>query len=446
MNLPEAFKEQIKDILSEDEISLFVDALESEKPISIRINPRKSKSFPDLKKIPWCETGYYLPERKKFTFDALFHAGTYYVQEAGSMLIEQALKQHVDLNEPLKVLDLCASPGGKSTHLLSLISDESILVSNEVIGTRIAALEQNLIKWGTSNFIITQNDPEAFSDFSESFDVIVIDAPCSGEGMFRKHDHASDEWSEGNVSLCAARQQRILEAAWPALKENGLLLYSTCTYNLQENEKNIRQFLDENEGESLSLTLDENWKIKSTFFENIHGYRMMPHLTDSEGFFLSVIQKKESHSNRRNKLTIKTKDLLDWKKFITQSEQFLGFEFKNQQHIFPKSGIDFLDVCLKELYVKYFGIEIGELKGKDFIPAEALALSNHLNLEDFEKCEVNQDNALRYLQRDSIVSTNPATGIQLVTFENYPLGFIKNIGNRSNNLFPKNWRILSKQV
>ncbi|MBK9192131.1 MAG: rRNA methyltransferase [Crocinitomicaceae bacterium] len=446
MNLPQDFLVQLQQLLSEKEIENFIQSVQDEKPTSIRINPHKKTAGQDLKNIPWSETGYYLPGRKKFTFDPLFHAGAYYVQEAGSMLIEQALKQHADLNEPLHVLDLCASPGGKSTHLLSLISNESILVSNEIIGSRIPALEQNIIKWGTANCIITQNDPEVFSNFSQSFDIIVIDAPCSGEGMFRKHDHAVDEWSESNVKLCAARQERILENAWPALKENGLLLYSTCTYNLKENEENIAAFLNEQNGESLTLELPEAWKIKSTQHSGINGYRMMPHLTNSEGFFLTVIRKKEEHSTKKIKTLLKSKDLTDWKKYILQPENFTGLEFRNHQYLFPKNGLEFLTACMNELRVNYFGIELGEIKGKDFIPSQALAQSNHLNQSALEICEVSEENALRFLQKDAIVSTNPNHGIQLVTFQNLPLGFIKNIGNRSNNLFPKNWRILNKQV
>ncbi|MBI3135073.1 MAG: rRNA cytosine-C5-methyltransferase [Bacteroidetes bacterium] len=447
MNLPQPFLDQLKQLLSDEERTVFVQALEDDIPVSIRLNPFKKTTAGNSVRVPWCETGYYLPERKKFTFDPLFHAGTYYVQEAGSMLIEQALKQHADLTQPLKVLDLCASPGGKTTHLLSLISEESLLVSNEVIGSRIPALEQNVIKWGTANCIITQNDPEAFEDFSQKFDVIVIDAPCSGEGMFRKHDHAVNEWSPDNVNLCSVRQQRILENVWPALKENGLLLYSTCTFNLQENEQNIRQFLNEHAGDSLRLELTPDWKIKELNYEGVFGYRMMPHLTKSEGFFLSVIRKTET-AEREGKIRnqIKPKDLLNWNEFILNPADFSGIEFKQQQYIFPKKYIDFLATCQHELYVRYFGTEIGEVKGTDFIPSQALAQSNHLNAETFRKSELTLADAIRFLQKEAIHSAHSEKGIELVTYQNHPLGFVKNLGNRTNNLFPKNWRILSKQV
>lgn len=449
MQLPKEFIDQLSEILEPKEQVEFISALEDELPVSIRINPFKTDTgnFVSLPRILWTNLGYYLPERKKFTFDPLFHAGTYYVQEAGSMLIEQALKQHADLNLPLKVLDLCASPGGKSTHLLSLISEESILVSNEVIGNRIPALEQNIIKWGASNCILTQNDPEAFESFSQKFDIIIVDAPCSGEGMFRKHDYAISEWNPNNVHLCSLRQQRILENVWPALKENGLLLYSTCTYNLEENEKNISKFLNSREGLSLRLEHHETWKIKASNYEGVHGYRMMPHLTQSEGFFLSVIRKTESEKpDGKIKVQVKPKNVLNWQNYIRGAENFEGIESKNLQYIFPKKELGFLAACLNELSVRYFGTEIGELKGKDFIPSQALAQSNFLNRESFTLTELSQEQAVRYLQKEAIQSTHTKKGIELTTYQNQALGFIKNLGNRTNNLFPKNWRILSRII
>ena len=280
MQLPESFLKSLSSVLPEPEVNLFTDALRQDIPVSVRLNPNKVSDLNFGARVPWCDLGFYLTERPKFIFDPDFHAGAYYVQEAGSMLLEQALKQHVNLSQSIKVLDLCASPGGKSTHVLSLISDESLLVSNEVIHSRIQALEQNLIRWGTSNFIITQNDPGAFSTFNDQFDVILVDAPCSGEGMFRKHAHAVSEWSEQNVIHCAARQNRILEDVWPALKEDGLLIYSTCTYNMQENENNLHNFMANHEGVSLKLNLPQEWNVLESKHDQVFGYRMMPHRTD----------------------------------------------------------------------------------------------------------------------------------------------------------------------
>ena len=175
-------------------------------------------------------------QRPSFTFDPLFHAGTYYVQEASSMFLEQALKQSVDLSQPLRVLDLCAAPGGKSTLLQSLLNKESLLVSNDVIKSRAAILEENIVKWGAANVVVTNNDPAHFARLENYFDAIVIDAPCSGSGLFRRDPEAINEWSENNVQLCSQRQQRIVADVWPALKQNGILIYSTCSYSAEEDE------------------------------------------------------------------------------------------------------------------------------------------------------------------------------------------------------------------
>lgn len=444
MNLPSRFLENLAEVIPNSEVNEFTNALYEEIPTSIRINPNKKINTTALEKIKWCELGYYLPERKKFIFDPLFHAGAYYVQEAGSMLIEQALLQFSDLKSPLKVLDLCASPGGKSTHILSLISDESILVSNEVIGSRVSALQQNIIKWGNANCIITQNDPKDFSNFSEKFDIVVIDAPCSGEGMFRKHSHAIEEWSEDNVNLCSARQQRILHDAWNCLKENGLLIYSTCTYNLKENEETIFEFLKEKKGESLKLNLLADWNVHETIHQEIYGYRMMPHKTKSEGFFISCIQKREvgesgSLKSKKNFL----KSLFEWEKYIKNLGGFKGIDFKNKQFIFQNNGVGFLTSCLLRLNVKHFGIEIGELKGKDFIPSISLALSSHFDKNAFVIYETNDDEAMSYLRKENITPKSTKKGYEVVCYKNYPLGFIKNLINRTNNLYPKGWRVLT---
>ncbi len=447
MNLPSSFLENLSEVIPALEISEYVNTLNEEVPTSIRINPNKKINTQELEKVKWCELGYYLPERKKFTFDPLFHAGAYYVQEAGSMLIEQAFLQLTNLNSPLKVLDLCAAPGGKSTHILSLINDESILVSNEVIGSRVSTLQQNIIKWGSANCIITQNDPKDYSGFSEKFDVVVIDAPCSGEGMFRKHSHAIDEWSEDNVNLCSSRQQRILHNAWNCLKENGLLIYSTCTYNLKENEENIFEFLEERKGESLKLNLPPAWNVHETIHKEVYGYRMMPHKTKSEGFFMSCIQKKEpseSNSNKSKKSFVKSH--FEWKQYIKNAEKYEGVDFKNKQFIFFNDQISFLTNCLLQLNVKHFGVEIGELKGKDFIPSISLALSNPLDKNAFDIYEANEEEALSFLRKENISPKSKQKGYELVCYENQPLGFIKNLISRTNNLYPKGWRVLSNKI
>src|SRR5437879_4447061 len=288
---PAAFAHRMQMQLK-DEWQSFVEAHQLPSPTSIRINPKKSSSK-EFEKIPWTDFGYYLNERPSFTFDPLFHAGTYYVQEASSMFLEQALKQTVDLSQPLRVLDLCAAPGGKSTHLLSLINDQSLLVTNETIRSRATILAENICKWGNINAVVTNNDPEDFQGLNAFFDVIVIDAPCSGEGLFRKDRDAMNEWSEENADLCSSRQQRIVNQIWPALKENGILIYSTCTYNPKENEGNLSRLVAEGKAKSLKLKVESSLGLEEIHVEKIFGYHFYPHKTKGEGFFISVIRKKE---------------------------------------------------------------------------------------------------------------------------------------------------------
>lgn len=228
-------------------------------PVSIRINPKKSDKRPEATPVPWSQLGYYLPERLSFTFDPLFQNGTYYVQEASSMFLEQAIRTYVQ--EPVACLDLCAAPGGKSTHLLSLLPEGSVLVSNEVIRSRSYILAENIQKWGYPNHVVTNNDPAELGELTHLFDVIVTDVPCSGEGMFRKDTDSTGEWSVANVELCASRQRRILHDIWNALKPGGLLVYSTCTYNTEEDEENIQYIIDELGAEPLSIPIDDAWGV-----------------------------------------------------------------------------------------------------------------------------------------------------------------------------------------
>jgi NOL1/NOP2/sun family putative RNA methylase len=264
---------------------------------SIRINKIKNGQWTtgneQYEPVPWSSTGYYLSQRPSFTLDPLFHAGAYYVQEASSMFLEQALKQSVDLSKPLKVLDLCAAPGGKSTLIQSLISKESLLVSNELIKSRVNVLSENITKWGADNVIVTNNDPQHFQRLQNYFDVIVVDAPCSGSGLFRKDPEAIKEWSENNVEHCCHRQKRILADVFPALKEGGVLIYSTCSYSIEEDEAIGDWMFEQLALGGLQLAIDDNWKIVKTVSEKnkISGYRFYPDKLKGEGFFICVLRK-----------------------------------------------------------------------------------------------------------------------------------------------------------
>ena len=271
---------------------------------SVRLNPKKIGNRQlaicntQSERVPWNENGYYLKERPSFTLDPLFHAGAYYVQEASSMFLEEVLKQSVDVTQPLKVLDLCAAPGGKSTLIQSIISAESLLVSNEVIKTRVNILSENITKWGAANVIVTNNDPSDFKRLPDYFDVIVADAPCSCSGLFRKDPNAINEWSENNVALCAQRQQRILADILPSLKEDGVLIYSTCSYSQPEDEEIAEWLIADCHLSSINLHLNKEWNIIETQSaeKNAFGYRFYPDKVKGEGFFIAAFKKPAGDS------------------------------------------------------------------------------------------------------------------------------------------------------
>ncbi len=284
MQLPEKLLQSLEGIEGFDREAFEKVHESGEQVTSIRINPLKNFEIRNskfeislLEKVPWTEYGYYLKERPSFTFDPLFHAGCYYVQEASSMFLEQALKQTIDLSKPLKTLDLAAAPGGKSTHIQSLVSKDSLLVSNEVIRSRGNILKDNIIKWGSNNVVVTNNDPKDFARLENYFDVIVVDAPCSGSGLFRRDEEAIGEWSENNVQLCSQRQQRILADVWPALKKEGVLVYSTCSYSEEEDEEIIEWMRKEFSIVNCHLSMNPDWRIITTKSDaGVEGYRFWP--------------------------------------------------------------------------------------------------------------------------------------------------------------------------
>src|SRR5690349_17313185 len=291
--LPEEFEQSMRHQLG-SEFPSFLASLEEAPPVSVRSNPLKEVEGVGVMRVPWSQYGHYLASRPVFTLDPAFHAGGYYVQEASSMFLEQALTQAVDLRQSLNVLDLCAAPGGKSTHILSLVNRDSLLVSNEVIRSRASVLSENIQKWGYPNSIVSNNDPADFGKLTGFFDVIVVDAPCSGEGLFRKEPEAMEEWSPDNVQLCASRQKRIVADVWPALREEGIFIYCTCTYNRHENEENLRWLQENHAVEFLKLNIDPAWGVEEVRDGKMTGYRFFPHRAKGEGFFLAVVRKIET--------------------------------------------------------------------------------------------------------------------------------------------------------
>lgn len=405
---------------------------------------QQSLSAGQAEKIGWTETGYYLETRPSFTFDPLFHAGTYYVQEASSMFLEQALKQTVDLSKPLRVLDLCAAPGGKSTHIQSLISAESLLVSNEVIRSRANILKDNIIKWGCENVVVTNNDPKEFAKLEGYFDVIVVDAPCSGSGLFRRDPEAIEEWSENNVQLCSQRQQRILADVWPALKQDGILIYSTCSYSKEEDEEIVSWLLNNLSIANCPLSIEKDWGI----IESSGGYRFWPDKVKGEGFFIAAFQKKEGESEANIK--IKQKPTAATKNEITVVDKWMetaDFHFvkhENTVYAWPLLLANDMAYLLNQLRVIYSGILAGELMRDKLVPDHALAMSNRVTA-GIDKVELSREEAIRFLQRKDLQLPDAPKGWQLASFDGHPLGWMNVLGNRINNYYPKELRILKEE-
>ena len=431
MQLPEDFIRETRLLMGEDRFNRFLGAFDEEAPVSIRINPRYSRSeecgvwsekcseaesapesnltphfsllTPQIK-VPWCPEGFYLSGRPQFTFDPLFHAGCYYVQEAASMFVTHILRAVANscvpsvasgiaesslftLHSSLNVLDLCAAPGGKSTAMRTVLPEGSILVSNEPNPTRAQILLENITKWGWPDCIVTNNYPRDFRKAKAKFDLILCDVPCSGEGMFRKDPQAISEWSLQNVEKCWRLQREIVADAWECLNPGGLLIYSTCTFNIKEDEENVRWILDTYDAKPLTIPTDPSWNITGSLLPGFDApvYRFIPGITRSEGLFVCVLRKFGG----------------------TEVRRYGGARYDYRQ-------------------MKGLSILVPPLHHTPVPPTIDLPYSD----------------ALKYLRGEALVlPPDTPQGIVTVTYKGAPLGPVKNIGSRANNLYPKPWRI-----
>ena len=445
MNLPKTFQEQTIQILGDD-YPAFLAALETPAPVSVRLNPKKKSLISTLEieeNVLWAKDGRYLKKRPVFTLDPAFHAGAYYVQEASSMFLEHVFEQVVDKTRPIKVLDLCAAPGGKTTHLASMLGENDLLVANEVIKGRLSILKENIQKWGFSNMIISNQDPETFADLEGFFDIVLVDAPCSGEGLFRKDPNAVNEWSEQNVQMCSARQRRILSAAAMLVAPKGTLIYSTCTYNSIENQENVKWLNRTLDFETVQLEVPKEWGVT----ESEKCFQFFPHNTKGEGFFIAALKnlsrdarfvkgKPDLNRLRREQRTI----LKDWVKPELFEE--IEFFYKNDGNVVAirKSLLADYGSVLRALDRRSSGIEIGIFKGADFVPSHAFALSDLIS-EDLNKMELTENQALKYLKKENFEFASGKDGWILITYGGLGLGWIKKIGDRINNYLPTEWRI-----
>lgn len=482
MHLPTPFTDSTRALLGDEEYEKLSAALQQEPPVSIRINRTKSRptelESALLNRLPWCADGFYLDRRLTFTFDPLFHAGCYYVQEASSMFVEQVLRRYV-ADTPAVMLDLCAAPGGKSTHARTLLPEDSLLVANEVIRNRSQILAENLTKWGHPGVVVTNNDPSDFASLGDFFDVILTDVPCSGEGMFRKDPGAIDEWSLENVEICWQRQRRIIAHIWPCLKPGGILIYSTCTYNTKENEENVQWICDAYGAQVLPVDLPADWHITGNLLPgtDFPVYRFLPHRTRGEGFFLAALRKPETdesaprsqtdfspnfpksasvrnssaYSSKKSKkggstpLSLVSKEQLALaKSWLSEPDAFTFSVEGTVISAFPSRYNAELTALQASLRSVQAGITLAEVKGKDLIPHHTLAMSRAMKPDAFPIEEVAYEQAIAYLRKEAIsLSETAPRGYVLLTYQSIPLGFVKNIGNRANNLYPQEWRIRS---
>ena len=375
--------------MGEERFDSYLKAFETDAPVSIRLNPEKAKELTaDGERVPWCRNAYYLPQRPNFTYDPLLHAGCYYVQEAGSMFLDTVMQQWVP-DAPVVMIDFCAAPGGKSLLARTALAAGSVLFSNEPMRNRANILAENVEKWGYADHFVTNNFPRDYRRAKMIADVVLCDVPCSGEGMFRKDEATIREWSMQNVEKCARLQREIVADAWSCLADGGLFIYSTCTFNTHEDEENIQWMMDELGAEVLPVKVDAAWNITSSLLDGFSQpvYRFIPGISKGEGLFLCVLRKggawQQGHSL----------------KSLRKSQQNLNIIYC------PKAQPDMV------------------------------------------KVEVNYQQAMAYLRHEAItLGADVPRGMVGICFEGHLLGLAKNIGNRANNLYPKEWKIRTTYI
>ena len=443
MNLPEAFLEQLRGLLP-DEWDRLAGAITSSEPsVAVRVNAARGVAVPDgARRVPWCDQGFYTEGRPSFTFDPDWHAGRYYVQDASSMFISHVIRHFV--HDPVRYLDLCAAPGGKTTAAIQALPPQSLVVANEIVPPRARVLADNVIRWGSPRCVVTSNAPAQIGKFTHFFDVIAADVPCSGEGMMRKDAEAVSQWSPDLVTQCALRQREILKDVWQALRPGGLLIYSTCTYNRQENEEIADYVLQELGATSLEVPVEASWNIHPAIGSDAHGYRFMPHRVDGEGLFMAVFRKDGDAPRQDFRIKEKNIKKVDemGKKWLSAPEAFILDQQGDLSIAVPQDIRREVAAMRDSLNVLHAGVELATVMGRKLVPHHALAMSLARAEDAFPTCEVDYPTALRYLRGESITIDAPR-GYVLIACDGAVLGFANNLGNRANNLYPKPLRILS---
>ena len=455
--LPQEFIEYTSSLFGEEKWKNYLASFDGSVPVSVRLNPfkmPKEELFSETEKtpVPWCRNAFYLAQRPNFTLDPLLHAGVYYVQEAGSMFLDEVLRQlkensqSENVTTPLPLwegqgggscLDLCAAPGGKSTLLRAALPDDVVLYSNEPDRRRANILMENIQKQGHPNVIVTNNYAIDYQRAGMTFDLIVCDVPCSGEGMFRKDHDAIGEWSLQNVMKCAALQRSIIEDIWPCLNDGGVMVYSTCTFNLHEDEENVKWICETLGAELIPIEVREEWNITGSLLKGWDKpvYRFIPGTTKGEGLFMAVLRKLPL-TRPADTLSPRGEGEVS---NGSSKKRSLREKVISPSPLGERGAAGRVRGCLKVLSD---GHPVGTQKGKNIIPAHAEALLINLPKDKYPFAELSKEDALKYLHHEAIVlDADVPKGFVIVTYQGHPLGFVKNIGNRANNLYPQEWKI-----
>ncbi|MBD5226013.1 MAG: rRNA cytosine-C5-methyltransferase [Bacteroidales bacterium] len=462
--LTDTFRHYLTEHLGEYATPL-AEALEKSAPsVAVRINRRKrvctSAIFPDIAdgSVPWCEEGIYLSERPDFTHDPRLHQGLYYVQDASSMAVAKAAAYLTGLmelpeGESLRYLDACAAPGGKTTSAIASLPDDALVVANEFDYRRAEILKENVIKWGSPATVVSRGDTSRFLKLKEFFHIVAADVPCSGEGMMRKDAKAVAQWSPALVGQCVERQKEIILNLWETLMPGGYLIYSTCTFNRHENEEIISWIADELGGEPVETELEFPGALKTGLM-----YRFLPGRVRGEGLALGIVRKpgdlkgafapknsrkqkggNASKVNCAGAIARITAQAAGW----LAEQQLWTCTLRGEEIIaYPARHAEAISRLEKALDIIHTGVNLGTVKGKGIVPDQSLAMSTSLRGDAFPTEEVSLEKALSYLRRESSGGFDAPRGPVLLTFENAPLGFVNNLGNRANNLYPAAWRIL----
>ena len=454
MNLPEGFIESLSQGSGAPLFAGLPEALSLDPVVSVRIDPGKTPRggwADDARAVPWAETsGRYLPSRPAFIFDPLMHQGAYYVQDASSMFLGHAVRHITEGHSgPVAYLDACAAPGGKTGAAIDALLPGSVVWANEYVPQRAAVLRENLAKKGYPLTIVTNGDTARFAALPASFDIIGADVPCSGEGMMRKDPEAVAQWSPALVAQCAELQRSILQNIWPALRPGGFLIYSTCTFNRRENEDNVRWLIETYGAETVELPADPAWCIAPALDSDIHACRFIPGRTEGEGLFLAVLRKPGDEAFTTQPSADKSGGKSARKE--RRGSKPAPVPAEAQSWLMPGCGATLtldgdriMAVFPQSVAGTHPTLEVGTVKGRDAIPSQQLALSRIYRRGAFPEVEVDRMSALMYLRGEApqLPSGTPRGHI-LLTYRDLPLGFVKNIGNRCNNLYPRPWRILS---